>query len=289
MDQRRLAGGALVALGAVLAVIQVVHAVRQTSIPVAIAVDAVPFVAMALAVAFVGGWLLRADDDDGPVRVVAWSAGGMLTLAAVAALVLFSRRVTTGSLARASYLTVDLVTVGALTGALVGLYDARSRARARALAAERDRIEAFAEKAADVNNYGRAINGARSLDAVGAYVVEAFGTLGGVGETALVRLESGGVHAYADTVRSVDEATLADLAAAARGDPSGEVVVRDAPEDVSLPPGVGAAVTALVDETAGVVIVALRGDDAPLGEEDRQLLELIVSHAGAAVGGLEAA
>ncbi len=143
---------------------------------------------MVLAVTYAGVWLARDTAFEGATsRAAAWAAGGTVTVAAVAALLLFSQRVTSGSLARASYLTVDLVTVGALAGVLVGLYDARSRSRLRELAAERDRVEAVAGKAADVNNYGRAIASAPSVDGVAAFVVEAFGTMTGMEETAVIR------------------------------------------------------------------------------------------------------
>jgi len=158
MHRRTLAGSGLGAAGLVLAGIQLTHAIQQTDIPVAIAVDALPFAAMGLALVYAGYWLARDDTfEETATRVVIWGAGATVAFAAVAALLLFSQQVAMGSLDRAAYLTVDIITVGALTGVLVGLYDAQSRNRLHELETERDRVEAFGRKAADVNNYGRAI------------------------------------------------------------------------------------------------------------------------------------
>ncbi|WP_424001448.1 hypothetical protein ACOZ4I_16410 [Haloarcula salina] len=290
MNQRQGTGAALAIAGVALAAIQVLHAVQQTDIPVAVALDALPFAAMALAVAYAGVWLARDSTFEGAAtRVATWAVGGTVALAAVAALVLFSQRVATGSLARASVLTVDLATVGALAGVLVGLYDAQSRARLRELERERDRIEAFAGKAADVNNYGRAIASAQRVDGVAAFVVEALGTMTGMEETAVVRVEDGGAVALANTIRTVDEGALGRLAEAIRTQPQGDVVVHDEGFPVDLPERVAGGVSAVVhdDGDAATVVVSLTTGDAAVAEEDRKLLELIVSHAAVRIGTLD--
>ncbi|MGB9951756.1 hypothetical protein ACOZ4F_05055 [Haloarcula marismortui] len=282
MNQRLLTGAALALSGVVLAAIQVLHAVQQTRIPVAVAVDALPFAAMGLAIAYAGGWLARDTTFEGAAsRVAAWAAGGTVTFAAVAALLLFSQRVTSGSLARASYVTVDLVTVGALAGVLVGLYDARSRSRLRELAAERDRIEAFAGKAADVNNYGRAIASAPSVDGVAAFVVEAFGTMTGMEETAVIRLRDGDAVALANTIRTVPVDAVGSLAREVRTQQQGEVTVHDRPFAVDFPESVTDCVSAVVldDADTTTVVLSVTTDETTVGEEDTKLLELIVSHA----------
>ncbi len=70
---------------------QVFHAVQQTRIPVAVAVDALPLVAMGLAVTYAGVWLARDTAFEvSTSRVAAWAAGGTVTFAVVAALLLFS-------------------------------------------------------------------------------------------------------------------------------------------------------------------------------------------------------
>ncbi|AUG46058.1 hypothetical protein BVU17_00390 [Haloarcula taiwanensis] len=282
MNQRLLTGAALALSGVVLAAIQVLHAVQQTRIPVAVAVDALPFAAMGLAIAYAGVWLARDTTFEGAAsRVAAWAAGGTVTFAAVAALLLFSQRVTSGSLARASYVTVDLVTVGALAGVLVGLYDARSRSRLRELAAERDRIEAFAGKAADVNNYGRAIASAPSVDGVAAFVVEAFGTMTGMEETAVIRLRDGDAVALANTIRTVPVDAVGSLAREVRTQQQGEVTVHDRPFAVDFPESVTDCVSAVVldDADTTTVVLSVTTDETTVGEEDTKLLELIVSHA----------
>ncbi|RKS81080.1 hypothetical protein BDK61_0349 [Haloarcula quadrata] len=282
MNQRLLTGAALAVSGVVLAAMQVFHAVQQTRIPVAVAVDALPFVAMGLAVTYAGVWLARDTAFEGATsRVAAWAAGGTVTFAAVAALLLFSQRVTSGSLARASYLTVDLVTVGALAGVLVGLYDARSRSRLRELAAERDRVEAFAGKAADVNNYGRAIASAPSVDGVAAFVVEAFGTMTGMEETAVIQLRDGDAVALANTVRTVPVDVVAEFAQAVRAQEQGAVIVHDRPFPVDIPESVTDCVSAVVldDEDETTVVISVTTDETTVGEEDQKLLELLVSHA----------
>jgi hypothetical protein len=286
MERRWLTGGAVGVIGLLLAVVQIAHSIQQTTVPIAVAVDAVPFVAMSLGVAFVGIWMARQRAfEDQATRVGLWGVGGMVAMAAIAALVLFGQRITTGTLERAAYLTIDLVTVGAVGGVLVGLYDARSRRRRLALEDERDRIEAFAGKAADVNNYGRAIYGARSVDGVAAYVVEAVESLIGLRETAVARVGEDDVELIADTTRSIDPATIAALAReAARGEPR-DVVVHEVDDGIALPPAVTTVVSALLyDEREGAIaVVALGSDGATVAEKDRQLLELVVGHAAATI------
>jgi hypothetical protein len=286
MERRWLTGGAVGVIGLLLAVVQIAHSIQQTTVPIAVAVDAVPFVAMSLGVAFVGIWMARQRAfEDQATRVGLWGVGGMVAMAAIAALVLFGQRITTGTLERAAYLTIDLVTVGAVGGVLVGLYDARSRRRRLALEDERDRIEAFAGKAADVNNYGRAIYGARSVDGVAAYVVEAVESLIGLRETAVARVGEEDVELIADTTRSIAPATIAALAREAAGGEPRDVVVHEGDHGIALPPAVTTVVSALLyDEREGAIaVVALGSDGATVAEKDRQLLELVVGHAAATI------
>jgi len=290
MNQRLLTGAALALSGVVLAAIQVLHGIQQTRIPVAVAVDALPFAAMGLAIAYAGVWLARDTTFEGATpRVAAWAAGGTVTFAAVAALLLFSQRVTSGSLARASYVTVDLVTVGALAGVLVGLYDARSRSRLRELEAERDRIEAFAGKAADVNNYGRAIASAPSVDGVAAFVVEAFSTMTGMEETAVIRISDDRTATLANTIRTVPADDVGEFAHAVRTQQQGEVTVHDRPFPVDISESVTDCVSAVVlnDEDRATVVLSVTTAETTVGEEDRKLLELLVSHASVRMATLD--
>lgn len=282
MNRQTLSGAGLAAGGLVLAVVQYIHAVQQTDIPIAIAVDALPFAAMGLALVYAGYWLARDAAFEGTAtRVVIWGAGATLAFAAVAALLLFSQQVTTGTLSRASFLTVDVVTVGALTGVLVGLYDAQSRGRLRELEAERDRVEAFAKKAADVNSYGRAIASARSEDAIAAYITEAIGALTDIDKTAVMRVRDDEAEMFANTVRTASAEQVASFARAVRENPRGDVIAHGTDGPVDLGTGVTDVLTAVItdDGETATVVVAVDTNETSPGTEDRKLLELVVSHA----------
>ena len=282
MNRRTLAGSGLGAAGLVLAGIQLVHAIQQTDIPVAIAVDAVPFAAMGLALSYAGYWVARDDAfEETAARVVVWGAGATVAFAAVAALLLFSQQVTMGGLDRAAFLTVDVLTVGALTGVLVGLYDAQSRQRRRELEAERDRVEAFGRKAADVNNYGRAIATAGSDDAIAAYITEAISSLTGISETAVLRVRDDEAELLSNTVRTADAQTVAELARAVRDEPRGDVVAHERAPPVELGETVSDVLTAVVtgDGETTTVVVAVETSGTATDERDRKLLELVVAHA----------
>lgn len=282
MNRRFLSGVALSAAGLVLAGVQLVHAVQQTAIPIAIAVDAGPFVAMGLALSYAGAQLARDwSYEETATRVVTWGVGATVAFAAVAALLLFSQQVTTGSIDRATYLTVDIVTVGALTGVLVGLYDAQSRTRLEELEIERDRVAAFGQKAADVNNYGRAIAAAGSPDAIAAYIVEAISSLTGIDETAVLRVRDGDVEFVANTVRTADAETVAELARGVCDQPVGDVVAHKQMCPIDLGPAVSDVLTGVVsdDGPATTVVVAVATGESVTEETDQELLELVVAHA----------
>lgn len=281
MEQRHLTGGVLALFGVALTAIQGVHAFQQTDIPVAVAIDGIPFVAMGLGLVYAGYWVAREPAfEEMASRLAVWSAGGTVAFAAVASLLLFGQQVTTGSLTRANYLAMDLVTVGALAGVLVGIYDLQSRHRLGELERERERVEAFARKAADVNNYGRVISNARDVDEIAGYLVEAFETLVGVHETAVVRVHNGDVEPVADTIRTVDADAIADLATASLDQTPGNVVVHEESLPTELPGEVTGVLTARVedDPATPTVVVAVHTDEGPIRDEDRKLLELLVSH-----------
>jgi len=282
MNRRVLAGTGLAAGGITLAAIQILHAVQQTDIAIAIAMDGLPFAAMAAALVYAGYWLSRDADFEGTAsQVVVWVAGSTVAFAAVAALFLFSQQVTTGRIDRAAYLTVDIITVGALAGVLVGLYDAQSRNRLRELQRERDRVEAFGQKAADVNNYGRAIASAGSDEAIAAYVTEAISSLAGIDETAVLRVRDDEASVLSNTVRTVDVQAVAELARGARDDPRGDVVAHKETAPIDLEAKISDVLTSVVTEADGwtTVIVAVDTSGEVTAEEDKKLLELVVSHA----------
>jgi hypothetical protein len=280
MDHRTVVGGLVGAHGGVLAGIQVVHGLQLTGGPIALAFEAGPFVLLAATLPYVGYWLLDHEEiEPDALRILGWTVGALLMFASIGALLLFSQRVAFGTLAGAASLTVDTITVGSVVGALVGLYDAQGRQQRRELAAQRDRIEEFANTAADVNNYGRALSQAESIRDVSALCIEALQVMLGVDESAVARVEGDAVDVIDSTIVGVEEEAVAALV---RLGLEGEVTSVELRQD--LPAGLtdhaGAALTVCVYAVAdtAIVIVAL-DDDADFPDEDLQLLELLASHA----------
>lgn len=290
MARRHVAGAAIAVVGLGLAVLQVAHAFSQTGIPVAQLFEAGPFVLLGLALAYAGYWLAAAAEfEPDAFRVLAWGAGGAALLLAVSALILFGQNVATDSLRRGAFLATDLATVGTVAGVIVGLYDARSRARRRELATERDRVRTFANRAADVNHYGRALNQCADVDDVAALLVQAVGSLLDLDEAAVLEAGDVGFRVVESTVTDVPDADLSALAD--RTADADRATVETYTDD--LPPTVagrtGAVVGLLVSDTVGppVVVLAL-GDGGSVADETVQLFELLVAHAGTALDGIYA-
>jgi hypothetical protein len=290
MARRRVAGVTMAVGGLALAALQVGHALAQSSIPLAWAFEAGPFVLLALALAYAGYWLATAPAyEDDAYRVLAWGAGGGVLFLAVAALILFGQNVATGSLGRGAYLAADLATVGVLAGVSVGLYDARSRESRRELAAERDRVRTFANRAADVNNYGRALSQCATVDDVAALLVQAVGALLGLDRAAVLEREDDGFRAVESSMPDADTRALATLAERSLdADPATVETYRE-----DLPPSVAArtdtVVALLVTDAVGPPVVLLaEGDGRSVAEETVQLFELLAAHAGTALDGLYA-
>ncbi|WP_336002927.1 hypothetical protein [Halorientalis halophila] len=287
--QRRLQGSAIAAVGLLLAGVQVGHAAVRTSTTVGFAVDLLPFFAMAAAITYAGVWVTRTEEygDYGTV-VGAWVVGGAVAFAAITALILFSLNVATESFdvfGAAPYVAVDNVTAGTLAGVLVGIYDARSRIEEDELQRQRDRMETFANRAADTNHYGRALNESATVEEVSSLCVEAVATLVGLHEVAFVERRGGFATLVESTIAGVDEETVAALAGLAEGTERAAVVTHTKGLPPGLPGDVKRVLTVLVSETdtTTTAIVALdRGDDG-LSEETRSLLEMLVSHAGTAL------
>jgi hypothetical protein len=288
MERRHLYGGGIAVTGLFLAVVQLWHGLEQTNRGLVLAFEAGPFVLVALTLTYAGYWLAGEDpiEDDIP-RILAWGAGGVVLFVSVGALLLFSQRVFLDTLDRAAYVAIDHVTIGAVVGILVGLYDARSRRAYRELERERDRIEVFGNKAADVNNYGRALNQCDSADEVSALCIEAMQALLGVSEVAVLALEDDTVAVIDDTILNVSAETLASLGERARGAERATVVTHD-----DVPDELSERATAVVTvEMSGrvdtsFVLVALTRADATFETEDVQLLELLTAHAGTALDGI---
>lgn len=290
MERRKLYGGVVALTGVVLAVMQVIHAFQQSREPVFVVVDAVPMVAVALALSFAGSQLAQ-DDVYAPdlTRVLGWTVGGTVVFVSFAALTLFSQNVAAGEIERAPFVAIDHVTMGATAGMLVGLYDARARQDRRELERERDRVESFGGKAADLNNYGRAIAQSDDVSGVGAFCIEAVSRLFGFGESAVLTVSESDFRVVGNTTVGVDEDSLRALADHARDQEVGDVAVNDgAPVDIDR--DVDRSVTVHLAERPddSVVLVSLSDEEWSLADEDVQLLELLVSHAGMALDRLDA-
>ncbi|WP_181684677.1 hypothetical protein [Halorhabdus salina] len=278
MDQRHLYGATFGIVGVLLAGVQLLHATEQTEVPIAIVVDGAPFALLGLSLSFAGYWLASNEEFGGDLpRIAAWAVGGTLLLASVAALTLFSQRVATGTLQRATYITTDSITVGAVAGTVVGLYDAQSQRHFRELEAERDRTEEFARKAADLNNYGRALAQATSVEEVSAYCIEGLSSLLGLSETAFVEVGPEDAPITSSTVSNGSEAQLRVIAREAAEDDR-VVAVH---ENGNVPEDVASVLTVRLENTAATtgVLIAARTTTEPISTEDEQLLELLASHA----------
>jgi len=288
MQRRTLYGGGLVATGLLLAGTQFVQGLQQiggfegTDRLLVFSFETVPFLLVALALAFVGYWLTTQQqfEPDLP-RILAWGAGSTLLFASVGALFVFSQQVTGSTFQQAQYIAMNQVTVGAVVGVLVGLYDARSRLRQRELQAERDRVETFAQKAADVNNYGRELNRSTSLAEVSSLCIQGLQTFLEVTEMAFV-VTDGEEHEFVDnTVLDTPEEALGGVVDGTLDQEPGAVVTESTPDGVDR----GERVIRILitsHEDSSVVLLAF-SDGPALGEEDVQLIEMLVAHAATAV------
>lgn len=243
--------------------------------PATLVVGAAPFILMSLAIAGTGLWLAGNWRNTGDLtRVLGWTLGGGATFASVAVLSGVHRSAQLSSLA-----LVDLLTAGALAGLLVGAYDARSRERHRELQSQRDRVRSFAEKAADVNNYGRLLNQATDADEIAALALEGAALLVGYTDAALVTthpelrvvdttLPAGSMNdemrAIADIALDSDGATVVD-----------DVDRGDFRQWLAVPARIG-------DETVAVLLCAVT-EPADLEEEDLRLAETLAAHVATAL------
>lgn len=287
---QRQGQGALIAVaGICLTGIQVFHAATRTSTTIGLVVDAVPFSLMALSITYVGYWVARDVEHEAYSEWIGiWAVGGAIGFAAISALILFSANVAAGGFPvfdSAPALAIDNITAGALAGILVGLYDARSRKRLDELEHERERIERFANRSADMNNYGRALNECSTLEEVSALCIEALETLVDLSGTAFVEQDGDDLTIVDTTIVGVEDSVVGDLAA--RATDQDRAVATNYADD--LPDGLGedvASVTVLqVTTHRGITasIIALNRGDPTVEEETRALLEMLVSHAGTAL------
>lgn len=237
MRRESLAAGALLCVGVALAAVQATA--FDGGVTTATLVRSGPMLAVAGAVVYGGAWLLRngapAGDAD---RILAWTLGGGVTVGAVVVLAAIGRAVpAVGALA------VDGATGGVLAGLLVGLYDARGRAR-------REEVESFARRVSALNQYGKALNNSSTVDEVSALCVEAVEYLV-AGDGAAFVLVDDGAH----------EQTATDADVGADGAPpetdgvGGEASTAETGDEASAAEdGADEADVTVVDST-------LRGDD----------------------------
>lgn len=295
MERREYYGGGIALVGVVLTLIQLFQGVQQleghtglsdSDLVIIFAFETVPFVIIGASLIYVGYWLSRQPTYETDLqRICLWGTGSAIMFASVSALILFSQQVTLNTLEQGQYIAMNLITLGTVVGVLVGIYDARSRANVRDLERERDRVQAFAGKAADINNYGRELNRAQSLDEVSALCIEALQTLLGITETAMIAVGDEEDTVINSTVVNVDDDALIEVAANSLDQNQSDAEVHDV-----LPAGfedvADWVLTILVTEhedTAVVLVTMAEETDAFEGDEDVQLLELLVTHAATAL------
>lgn len=293
MERRHVYGAGIALAGAVLTIIQLVQGIQQvgdltgystTTLGLIFAFETLPFVLIGLTLVYAGYWLTSEPEYEPDLpQVLAWGAGSTLLFASVGALILFSQQVTLGTLEQGQYVVINHVTVGAVVGILVGIYDARGRARQRDLERERDRIETFAGKAADINNYGRELNRATSIEEVSALCIQGLQTLLGLTDSAFVAHDPGESTVVNSTIINADDETLIEIAGESRDqDRATAEIDHSSPDGLA---GHNSVLSMLVaeHENTAVVLLAVSDSDDGFEDEDIQLLELLVSHAGTAL------
>ncbi|MFC7072088.1 hypothetical protein ACFQJ7_04270 [Halovenus rubra] len=294
MEARDLSAGGIMISGFVLVVLQLFQGVQQlegfdgTDLYIVFIFETIPFVLVGLALMYIGSWLLtQADLDDEIERVVAWAVGSSILFSSIAALLIFSLEVTLSSAAnvleQAPFIVVNLLTVGALAGTLVGIYDARRRIHQRELEHERDRVEQFANKAADINNYGRELNRSDSVEEVSSLCLQATETFLGLTNLAFAVMDTEETVLVDDTTVGVPESVLFDLATDSLEQQPATAVSHDLPagNERRSDGALTLLITNTDDET--IVLIALDDDSVSISEENLKLLEMLVAHAGTAV------
>jgi len=268
MERREYYGGGIALVGVVLTLIQLFQGVQQleghtglsdSDLVIIFAFETVPFVIIGASLIYVGYWLSRQPTYETDLqRICLWGTGSAIMFASVSALILFSQQVTSHTLEQGGYIAMNQITVGAVVGVLVGLYDARGRLRQRELRTE-------------------------TLEEVGSLCIQAVRTVLGITELAVVATDRGDRELLDNTVVSASEETLLGVAEASLGQEPGSVAV-----DSSPPPSVDGekqVVSALVAEQdeLSVVLIALADEANTPGTEEVELLEMLVAHAATAV------
>lgn len=280
----RVAATAVSLFGVGLVAVQVVRWPRSALEAV---FTSLPFVLIALALVYVGVWLLRTDEHRPHAHLVlAWTLGGGAAFGAVALLVVIGTAVPRGFFG-APTVVIDTVSAGALAGALVGLYDAQSRNRFAALQRERDHVERFAHKAASLNRYGKALNQSTTIHEVSALCIEVLELLIGSQNAAVVLVHDSTATVVDATVAPDGRDSLGPIAMEAAEHPSMETVRCPSDLSCSLPPELAVdelvAVPIPVETVGTVVLMALTRSDRTYADEDLDLLESLSAHVGTAL------
>lgn len=292
MHRRDAYGWGIAVVGLALASVQFVQGIQQlqeltgvsqSDQAIVFTFETFPFTLIALSLVYVGYWLrTQPQFDPDHERILSWAVGSTVLFASIAALILFSQQVTLDTLEQGEFLAMNLITVGVVTGVLLGIYDARGRARERELERERDRIEAFAGKAADINNYGRALNRAQSVDEVSALCIEGLQTLLGLTSSGFVAIDGDQSTVVNSTIVGVETEVLVELAQEAGEQEQASVVIKESvPEELDAKRLLSVLVT--THDDASVVLLAPVSAGATFDDEDLRLLELLISHAGTAL------
>ncbi|MFB6110431.1 MAG: GAF domain-containing protein [Halodesulfurarchaeum sp.] len=249
-----------------------------------------PFLLIAVALGFTGGWVVRGGDpfEAHADRVLYWTVGGAASFASVGQLLLLGAA-DMGTVWAVRSL-VESFAAGALAGALVGVYDARSRHRHAALQAERDRVERFARKAESLNTYGKALNESRDVHEVSALSIEVLELLIESSESAVLLGSTDSTRILDTTVPERWTDFLKCVARDAIGSASMEAVRCPGAIDCEIPAEMDVseviAVPIEVGDTA-LVLLALARDGTVYSAEDLDLLEALSAHVGTAVRDLD--
>lgn len=295
MERRDIYGWAVVALGVVLTSIQLLQGVQQLDgieggdRAIVFTFETVPFVLVGLTLVVVGYWLrLKPQYEPDLSRIAAWGVGSLVLFGSVGLLLMFSLVVTQGTdlLEEVQYVTMNMLTIGAVVGVLVGIYDAMDQSRRRALERERDRVEQFAQKAADVNNYGRELGRSTSVDQVSSLTIQAIQTFLGITNTAFAVVEDDRTTFVDNTLVGIGDETLDAYARDASEQEPLTVVTEDAHEEFGERATEVLTVLVSDHEEASVVVLLLADDAVDLYDEDYQLLEMLLAHAASALEGI---
>jgi len=147
--RRRIGGGAVAGIGAILASVPLYHFYRHTASVDALLGDALPLV-FGFVLLGTGAWLgWLGDDDMAPLVAAFWVTVGSLVTTGVA-LYFLSLHAAHGHVVESPwFLVYDMSATGAVAGLLISRYDVRSRRRHRRLSQRERQLRAVFEGTLD--------------------------------------------------------------------------------------------------------------------------------------------